>query len=55
MEKIKVIPYEQIEQKNKLEHALFSKLTDRERRGMKASWLKLLDKILASNRVRFKN
>ena len=47
MDRIKVIPYERIEQKNELERELFSKLTASERRTLKDSWLRLLDMITA--------
>jgi len=48
MDRIKAIPYERIEQKNELERELFSKLTTRERRVVKDSWLRLLDIIFKS-------
>jgi hypothetical protein len=43
MKKIKAIPYERIEQKNELELELFSRLTKKEKRTVKASWFRLLD------------
>jgi hypothetical protein len=48
MDKIKAIPYERVEQKNEMERKMFSKLTARERRVVKESWLRLLDAIFES-------
>jgi len=54
MERIKAIPYEQIERKNDLERKLFSELTSQERRVMRDSWLKLLDRVLESTPKRIR-
>lgn len=43
MSKIKAIRYEQVEQKNELEREFFAKLSAKERRIVKESWLRLLD------------
>lgn len=50
MDKIKAIPYERIEEKNEIERKLFSKLTAKERRVVKDSWLRLLDFVFESRK-----